>query len=164
MAVRLRRYALWQPKWIWFLGYMVLQCLPVGRHRFVPLPHLHHYQSSRRWTGWTQIRQIKDICIIITSHLIQLARQSRAEDREGVRLGMVRLRSVHWFRFFLAKRNSHMQFVLFQRHLSQMVPLHRQVSVLPLCHWWLLGYQSGSRLPEFLAVLWPVILMMIIWY
>ena len=117
-----------------FREYMVLLCLHVDRHRFVQSQHWHLCQRLRELMGWMRQRLQKDICTTITSRHTQLERQNHQEDRDAVRLGMEHLRKEHLCRYFRQKKNFHMQSVLFLRHLSQMVLLHRQVSAHLVCH------------------------------
>ena len=57
-----------------------------------------------------------------------------SEDQDVVRSDMEHWQSVHCFRYFQAKQNSHMRSVLYLRHLNLMVLHLRQVYVHLLCH------------------------------
>ena len=105
-----------------------------GQTQIVQSQHWHLCQRLRELMGWMRQRLQKDICTTITSRHTQLERQNHQEDRDAVRSGMEHLRKEHLCRYFRQKKNFHMQSVLFLRHLSQMVLLHRQVSAHLVCH------------------------------
>ena len=105
-----------------------------GQTQICTITTLAPLSEAQRIDGLDEAETSKDICITITSRHTQLERQNHQEDRDAVRLDMERLRKEHLCRYFRQKKNFHTQFVLFLRHLSQMVLLHRQVSVHLVCH------------------------------
>ena len=106
--------------------------------------------------------QQRDIFTSTTSHHTQLVRQSHQEVRDVVKSDMVHWQKRHLYLFFHQKKNSHMQSVLYPRHLNQMV-LHQWLQLVRhACHLWQLVFLLREWLLVFHADLLQVIQMMII--
>ena len=75
--------------------YTVPQCSSADRRRSVTLLRLLRFLKYRKSTDWMKISQRNVICISTTSRHIPLVRPRFPEDREDVRLVMVRSQNAH---------------------------------------------------------------------